>query len=251
MTAPAGDRLSLAEAALALALGIVVLIGLAPITAPLGLAGVAIAQVAAFAAPALLIASRGGAPLRRLGLVAPAPRALAGAALIGASYWILVWLLVAPLFERFGADDSVRALERLVVATGIHPALVIACLAAVPAVCEELLHRGAVARALEGALGRPAAVIVSALIFAAAHLSWIRLAPTMLFGALLAWAALASRSLWPAIAMHFLNNAAALTLALAGGAEPARRFGLALAGLAAVTTGAGLMLIRSAARSRK
>lgn len=239
------DRLSPREAGAALAIALLALLGLAPLVSELGLVGVPLVQVGAFAVPAILVAARTGEPMRRLGLVAAPPRALAGALLVGGSFWILVWQLLAPLLVRFGGDESVRELERLILSADVPPIVLIGLLALVPAVCEELLHRGAVARALEPALGRRGAILLSALIFGLAHVSWIRLAPTAALGLVLAYATLASRSLWPAMLLHLTNNASAILFALLGGAEAGPAMRVALTAGAAGATALGLLLLRA------
>lgn len=86
-------------------------------------------------------------------------------------------------------------------------------IALVPALCEEVLFRGYIFRAFEKSWGILAAVIVSGLVFGMFHLQVPNLLPLASLGILLAIMTWLSRSLWPAIAAHFVNNGGAVLLA--------------------------------------
>lgn len=176
-----------------------------------------------------------------LGLRWPDRRLLIAAALIGTTAWYLNVRLVSLLpFE----GGQLRSLDRVVT----EPPLIIVLLAiaVVPAICEEVLFRGAVQRSLATRLFPIGAVVLTSLLFAGYHMSLVQLIPT--FTLALALGALAHRadSVVPAMLAHFLNNAMAILVArrqpegLAGAldAHPT----LALAGCAAATV-IGLALI--------
>lgn len=79
-----------------------------------------------------------------------------------------------------------------------------------PAICEELLWRGAVQGELE-ARGRPlVTVVTSAVFFGLFHLSVHRFLPTAMLGALLALVRLRTGSILPCILLHALYNGAVL-----------------------------------------
>ena len=71
---------------------------------------------------------------------------------------------------------------------------------------EEWVFRGIVLRRLTGKIGLIAALIVSAALFAAAHLSLSGLVWRFVAGLLLGGLYLWSQSLWPPIAAHFAFN---------------------------------------------
>ena len=181
--------------------------------APAGVAGILLAQVVCFGSvPVVAAVMRHGAGAgAALGLRRPRARALAGAACVGASFWYINLWLTVPVAERYlGGEEEIAHLETLVTAA---PAwLVLLALVAAPAVCEELLVRGVVARSLRPAIGRAGAVLASAALFALLHFSVARLLPTALFGVVLAHAALASGSILPSMLIHALNNTIALAL---------------------------------------
>lgn len=91
--------------------------------------------------------------------------------------------------------------------------------AAVAPVVEEILFRGVVFGWLRGRMPVPAAVVVSAALFALAHLGWMEwslILPVFGIGVVLATLYHYSRSLWPGIVVHGLINTAATLVILLG-----------------------------------
>lgn len=86
-------------------------------------------------------------------------------------------------------------------------------IALVPALCEEVLFRGYIFRSFEKSWGIMLAIIVSGLVFGMFHLQVPNLLPLASLGILLAVMTWLSRSLWPAIVAHFVNNGGAVLLA--------------------------------------
>ncbi len=211
------------EATLAFALAIVLLLGVSPFAAPLGIGGVALIQLVAFATPAVAIAWRSGGSARAawkmLGLTRPRARHVVGACLVGASFWYLN-LITMVRASQWLVDGKAELdqLGRAMFAGGESTWIIVAIIAITPAVCEELLLRGAVARALDARRGRATAIVVSALVFGLLHMSMVRLMPTAAFGVVLAYAALTSGSLVASMVIHLVNNA--IAVALASGALP-------------------------------
>lgn len=87
----------------------------------------------------------------------------------------------------------------------------LAVIALLPGICEEVLFRGFLIRFYEG-YGKKAAVIISALLFAAFHLDPFRMLPTFLLGLLLGYLTLRSGSILNSMLSHFINNAFALLI---------------------------------------
>lgn len=196
------------------------------------------AMVVGIAGPAYIAAAATtDDPRAALGLTAPSARALAGAVLVGASFWYVNAAFIAPWFAGAPSASDRQLAELVGGVDGL--ALKIAVIALVPAVCEELLVRGAIARGLAARAGLWVAVVVSSAYFAAMHLSLARAAPTAALGALLAVAALRSGSTIPAMLIHFLNNAVVLTVA-ATAAVPDPRIAAPVA-LAATIGGTALL----------
>lgn len=140
-----------------------------------------------------------------LGLVRPGGRHVLAALAIGASAWYLnlrvVNLLPLP-------EGGLRVLEDLVETPPLLLAL--GAIALVPAVCEEVLFRGLLLRALTTRLVPAAAIGLTALAFAAYHLSLVQLVPTFTLGLLTGVLAHRAGSVVPAILAHLFNNGIAV-----------------------------------------
>lgn len=77
---------------------------------------------------------------------------------------------------------------------------------------EEIFFRGLTYGAFRRRLGRHAAVLASAVFFAAAHLSLVELLPILILGLILAYLYEYTGSLVPGMIAHAINNLAALVL---------------------------------------
>lgn len=83
--------------------------------------------------------------------------------------------------------------------------------ALVPAICEELLFRGALQQFIAFCFrNRHAAVWSTALIFSAFHGQFYGFFPRLILGAMLGYMFIYSGSLWVSVIVHFINNALAL-----------------------------------------
>ncbi len=129
--------------------------------------------------------------------------------------WLLSWInMQIPFPEGYAAfEDSQMELikdfltgDHLVMLTIIHVGLV-------PSVCEEILYRGYVLRALEKSWGIWAAIVVSGLLFGLYHVRLTQVIPLAIIGILLAWVVWRSDSIFPAMAGHFVNNGGSVLLA--------------------------------------
>lgn len=86
-------------------------------------------------------------------------------------------------------------------------------IALVPSICEEVLFRGYIFRAFQRSWGIMVAIIASGFVFGMFHLQVPNLLPLAALGILLAVMTWLSRSLWPAIVAHFVNNGGAVLMA--------------------------------------
>jgi membrane protease YdiL (CAAX protease family) len=217
-----------------------------------GVVGLALMQLVGFALPSWLAARRAGRPAAILALVRPSGRALAGAALVAGSYWVLSAALLVPLVEDLITEDEVRVLAEHL--SGPEPLVArLLLFALLPALCEELLFRGAIARGLRPRLGLVGAAVLSSAYFALLHGSVARLPITFALAMVLALVTLRSGSLVPAIAIHAGNNAAAVLLTWPPLAPTARFLGgeaAVLVPLALLATGLGLTLLWRAGGDR-
>lgn len=90
----------------------------------------------------------------------------------------------------------------------------LAVMAVTPAICEEILFRGYLQRQFERSIGVVAAILVVGLIFGIFHLRFTQFIPLSVIGMYLAYLTWRSGSIWPAIIIHFANNAFAVCLGL-------------------------------------
>lgn len=179
--------------------------------------GIAATQWALLLAPCLLLLWFFRVRFREaLYLRLPRPLHLAGAVLLGAG-WVFfmiqlaVWQqralpMPAPIAEHF--NEIFRTLG----AGNVW--LLLFLLALSPAICEEVVCRGAMLSGFRSRMGPVASVALSGLLFAALHLSVHRFLTTALTGFLLGFLVLRTRSLLTGVLVHFLNNALALLLHL-------------------------------------
>lgn len=79
---------------------------------------------------------------------------------------------------------------------------------------EELLFRGFLLRTLCDKFGNVIASIVTALLFSLMHFPWQTIIPVFILGLILNALVISSRSIWPAITFHILNNALSFTFLL-------------------------------------
>jgi membrane protease YdiL (CAAX protease family) len=104
-----------------------------------------------------------------------------------------------------------------IVFPGVAALLTYEALAVWTPVTEEIFFRGFVFAGLAPRLGIPRAIVVSALVFSAFHLSIGVLVPILVTGILLAWLYHRTGSLWPGIAAHAGQNALAVSAVILGG----------------------------------
>ncbi len=87
---------------------------------------------------------------------------------------------------------------------------ILALVAVLPAICEELAFRGVLLSGLRRRMPEPQLCLVVGAVFAIFHFDLARGLPTLILGAILAWLTLRSGSIYPAMLWHGLNNALVL-----------------------------------------
>jgi ABC-type Na+ efflux pump permease subunit/membrane protease YdiL (CAAX protease family) len=211
-----------------------------------------------------------------LGAGTPASRvtaltaSLGGAALVGAGMFGLgaaALLAVKGTSLSAEAEDLNRRLLDLMLE---RPNWLAWCLmAAVPAVCEELLFRGWVLAAFAGA-GKPlrrlaVAVVAQAACFAVFHLLPERMPQTFALGLALGAMTVATHSILPAIVCHLVHNSLPLVLVMLAGGRAALAEAAESAGsinsftgippwavvVAAICTACGIVLLATGMRAAR
>lgn len=237
------------------------------------LVSVALPELGGLLIPALVYVWQSGQADRLGRLIWPRRQRFAGIALhlvagglLGASLFYLLSAWLEPLYEHLWrlSPAEQRALERMIVPTsGLRPlGLDLLTFALVPALCEEVLFRGAIlltllpnrpaepdaravgARRWEWRSG--AMMLLCAVLFGLIHLSWGRMIPTTLLGLGFALAVRFGGSLWVAVAMHAVNNALVVLMVrrgLASFVDLGWTVRLSLAPVALLLAGTALFLL--------
>lgn len=166
--------------------------------------------------PASFLQAGSSFTLRDLGL---------GLALIIVSAPLVSWLVnvnehitfpasMAGLEQQLKAsEDLAQELSRAFVQADSFGELLLNLfiVAVVPAICEELLFRGALQQFIRMCFRNGhAAVWSAAIIFSAFHQQFYGFLPRLVLGAMLGYMFLYSGSLWVSVIAHFINNALAL-----------------------------------------
>ncbi len=207
-----------AATALLLIVAVLFLLGGLPLQLLLGEAGLLLSQLVFFLLPVVIFVRKGGFDaMRTFSLRIPSGSQVIGGLLFLAGglqlALVLTWLqsLVMPVpVEYLEAMSGVLQADSL---ARYFWLLILA--AALPAVAEEALFRGVVLSAFRKRLPTVWAVVAVGLVFGLFHLTpetAFRFAPTAWLGMLLSWVVVISGSLPLAMLLHFLNNAAVLTL---------------------------------------
>jgi sodium transport system permease protein len=200
------------------AVAVIFFLGARPLALAHGETGLVLAQVFFLAAPALLFVLLGRfTAAGTLAIRMPSSRALGAGFLIilgGIPIgWLVAWLQGFVLEIPY---ELLEALQQMVMAQDRNRLLWLLFLVALtPAICEELVFRGVLLGSLRGRLGMIQSIVGSAFVFGAFHLSFetaIRFLPTFWLGLLLAYVTWHTRSIFPAMLMHFVNNAVVVLL---------------------------------------
>ncbi len=107
--------------------------------------------------------------------------------------------------------EVIEEAYRILVSSNSIPELlfVIAVVAFIPAIVEELMFRGLIQRCFEKGLGPWGGVVLTGVIFGAYHLNPFAFLPLAALGVYLGFLAMRANSIWISAAAHFFNNATA------------------------------------------
>ena len=219
-------------------LSLVLFVLLGPQLVNLGAPGLAIAQVTCFALPALAISRMRTERFAAVGLVAFAGLTLIGTVLIATTLWIWLVHWIAPIGMQWASAEQNAALEATFALPSRPLWQSLLFFAIVPAICEELLHRGLILPALSKRIGPGFGLLAGAVLFGLSHFNLARLLPTAVLGFAAGSLRLRTGSLWPAMVLHALYNSSLLVASQVGWFPSA-----ALALPAALGTLAGALLV--------
>lgn len=116
-------------------------------------------------------------------------------------------LLIGNLLSIAFPDNSQTLNEeytKLLDGISFVPALLL--IAMLPAICEELMFRGYMFAAFRQKMSLPRAIFFVSVLFGISHMSLIKVIPTAILGAALAYAMYKADSIAASALIHFLNN---------------------------------------------
>jgi membrane protease YdiL (CAAX protease family) len=206
---PARDAFSPLVALAVVAVAMATFYALQILTAAAGLSPLVVSTVSDLALVGVAgVAMRGaGLSVRALGLRTPGLRHTLAAVLVGAVAWYPNLRLVDWLMPP---TEQLRDLDQIIDRSAVAATLLV--FAVLPALCEEIVFRGVMARALGRVMPTIVAAIASAVVFSTYHLSLVQAAPTFTLGLLLGVIAQRADSAAPTMLAHLLNNAIAIAL---------------------------------------
>lgn len=171
-----------------------------------GLAGVFGTQVILLAVPLFLVIYTKRDVKKTYGFAGTkAANYLGGAVLIVGAYMVNLVIAVglSALFPE--SAGNVETVFADILSGNVLAVLLVIALA--PAVCEEMLFRGVILHSLQARYRMPSAIAITAILFGLYHMSLIKFIPTGLLGMLLCIVVWKTGSIYPAMLMHFINNA--------------------------------------------
>ncbi len=176
------------------------------VTARSTLAGTVVTELIILAVPLFAVWYMKSDARRLFRLRKPSVSACAGGILLYLGVYMLglfcsmiaIWLLPGSAQSMEGAYEGIL----------MQPLpILLFVMAVMPAVCEELLFRGYLFGSLREHVKCGWAVVLSALVFAAFHMSLVKLPATFLLGFGFAFIVWKGGSIYVTMALHFLNNA--------------------------------------------
>lgn len=123
---------------------------------------------------------------------------------IGTIGWALIISAIATSIFKESASAAEQGLESYVPGSFVMGLLI---LAVTPAICEEMFFRGYVFGALENKLKLVTAIMLNAALFGVFHMSLARFFTTAFLGGMIAYLGHKTKSIFPGMLVHFLNNA--------------------------------------------
>lgn len=159
----------------------------------------------AYLLPVILILAWRGVSWRSLGFGKFDPSTLGiGCGLLVASYIVII--LHNLVLYGLGVDTQGQKIAEVFTKLN-SPVWFFIVGAIIAPFVEETFFRGFLFQGFRQRYGWKVGMLLSAAIFAAAHLDLVAFIPTFILGALLAYVYHRSNSLWPGIILHFLVNA--------------------------------------------
>ena len=128
-----------------------------------------------------------------------------GAVLIAGAYLVNLVIAVGLMSLFPESAGNVETVFEDIMSGNVPAVFLVIALA--PAVCEEMLFRGVIMHSLKAKYRVSSAIAITAILFGLYHMSLVKFIPTGLLGMLLCLVVWKTGSIYPAMLMHFINNA--------------------------------------------
>ncbi len=168
-------------------------------------AGIVATQLIVAGVPLLIVLYTKKSVLETFRLRGCKPGYFAGAVLLMLGAILLGMILTAVTSSLF--PDSAKAMSAstdMIYKLGFGWTLLL--VAALPAVCEELMFRGFLLSAMEKHMKPRTAMLLVAVLFGAYHMNVVQSVTTALIGLVIVYVSYHSGSIFPGMLMHFINN---------------------------------------------
>lgn len=169
-------------------------------------AGTIVNQVIIFAVPVLVTWYMKSNQKELFSFKKPKKGTITGSIFLYLGTYCLEMAIAGILIKAFpaSAENVSMSFEQLAKQPVI---LMLIVMALMPAIGEEICFRGFLYGGLKNKYGVKWAVVLSAIVFGAFHMSLVKLLPTAMLGACLAYIVSVSGSIYIGMVLHFVNNA--------------------------------------------
>jgi len=169
-------------------------------------AGTIVNQVIIFAVPVLVTWYMKSNQKELFSFKKPKKGTIPGSIVLYLGTYCLEMAIAGILIKAFpaSAENVSMSFEQLAKQPVI---LILIVMALMPAIGEEICFRGFLYGGLKNKYGVKWAVVLSAIVFGAFHMSLVKLLPTAMLGACLAYIVSVSGSIYIGMVLHFVNNA--------------------------------------------
>lgn len=140
----------------------------------------------------------------------PKVKDLFGAIIIGVGGICLNLLVSSLLSSVFPSSAEGMNEQYMQILDGVSFVQGLLLMALLPAICEEIMFRGYMFTAFKNRMSLTKAIIIVSLLFGVSHMSMIKILPTAVLGAVLAYTIHKSESIVTSSLIHFANNALAV-----------------------------------------
>lgn len=176
-----------------------------------GLAGVFGTQMILLFVPLFLVVYTKRDIRRTYGFARADVSGYLGGALLMIGMVLINFVIAAGLMSLFPESTS-NVETAFANIFGDNVLAVFAVVAITPAVCEEMLFRGVILHSLKAKYRVPSAIAITATLFGLYHMSLVKFIPTGLLGLVLCIVVWKTGSIYPAMLMHFINNAVSVII---------------------------------------